>query len=174
METLWAAVITGAVAIAAGFLGARWGGKNEHRQWVRNEKLRVYSDFIENSGAGDVALIRNGEFFDPAAIERRLHATHQLFLIAPPRVHDLAMAGLNDAMKAANALKDGVPKEEFERLMTARKKQVTLSSYVMRNDLHPFGGLRKRLHGVFLRKIEKDFEFERAQAYRASREQNVH
>jgi hypothetical protein len=173
METLWAAVITGAVAIAAGFLGARWGGKNEHRSWVRNEKLRVYGDFIENSGVDDSALIRNGEFFERAAIERRLHATHQLFLIAPPQVHEVAMTALKDATKAANALKDGMPEEDFERLMTARKNRASLSAYVMRNDLHPFGGLRKRLHRIWLRRIERDLEIERSEEYRASRKQNA-
>lgn len=133
METLWAALITGAVAIAAGYLGAWWGGKNEHRQWQRNEKQKAYASFPEDTGIADYESVLNGVVITSVAIARQRAAIHRLQLLAPELICEMATEAVQSAKELSRAIRDSTPTDGLEQ---AYASSMTLLSYAMKLDLH--------------------------------------
>ncbi|WP_432245733.1 hypothetical protein ACRB8A_04980 [Arthrobacter sp. G.S.26] len=62
---LWTALISGTVAITAGYLGALWGGRNEQRQWRRNERQKAYAAFPEDTGIANYGSVLDGTLISP-------------------------------------------------------------------------------------------------------------
>lgn len=60
-------VIAGVIGIIAGWLGNYWGKRAEERQWLRNEKLKVYPEFVGMMDFGEL---------DFAALTLVLHKVH--------------------------------------------------------------------------------------------------
>lgn len=46
MDLLIVPLTTALFALLGSYLGAKWGRTTEHRQWLRNERVKVYSDFL--------------------------------------------------------------------------------------------------------------------------------
>ena len=47
LVSLFAVPVASAIfALFGSWLGTRWGRANEHKQWLRNERVKVYSEFL--------------------------------------------------------------------------------------------------------------------------------
>ncbi|WP_045730505.1 hypothetical protein [Pseudarthrobacter chlorophenolicus] len=130
---LWTALISGLVAIGAGYLGALWGSRNEHRQWLRNERLKAYASFPEETGIANYGSILDASMVTPEAIARQRAAMHRLQLFAPDHICERAVEALATAKTFSRAIRDGAFKDGMEMDYA---KQLAELSYVMRVDLH--------------------------------------
>lgn len=130
---IWTALISGTVAVGAGYLGALWGSRNEHRQWLRNERLKAYSTFPEETGIANYGSILDASMITPEAIARQRSAMHRLQLFAPDDICERAVEALATAKTFSRAIRDGAPTGGMDKTYA---KQLTELSYAMRIDLH--------------------------------------
>jgi hypothetical protein len=127
------AIISGVVAISAGYLGALWGGRNEHRQWLRNEKHKAYANFAEDTGIADFGAALDGSLVAAESIARQRAAMHRLQLFAPEHIYEAAIKAVESAKVFSRALRDGAPTDGLQDEYAARMLEL---SYAMRIDLH--------------------------------------
>lgn len=132
METLWGTLITGAVALVAGYLGALWGSRNEHSQWLRNEKQKAYSTFPEDTGIADYENVLNGILVTSGTVAKQRAAIHRLQLFAPERIVELASKAVESAKTLSRALRDNEP---TDGMADAYASNMLILSYAMRLDL---------------------------------------
>jgi hypothetical protein len=130
---IWTALISGSVAVTAGYLGALWGSRNEHRQWRRNERQKAYASFPEDTGIANYGSILDGSVISPEAIARQRAALHRLQLFAPEDICERAMQALESAKNFCRAIRDGVPTDGMDKQYAAKMTEL---SYAMRVDLH--------------------------------------
>lgn len=127
------ALISGVVAISAGYLGAVWGSKNEHRQWLRNEKHKAYANFAEDTGIADFGAVLDGSLIAPDSIARQRAALHRLQLFAPEAICEAAGEAVEAAKLLSRAIRDAAPTDGLDKKYALRMTEL---SYAMRVDLH--------------------------------------
>lgn len=130
---LWTALISGVVAISAGYLGALWGGRNEHRQWLRNQKHQAYASFAEDTGIANFGAALDGSLVAADSIARQRAAMHRLQLFAPEHIHTAAIKAVESAKLFSRAIRDGAP---TDGLQDEYAQRMLALSYAMRVDLH--------------------------------------
>lgn len=140
-------LITGAVAIFSGYLGARWGGKHEHRQWHRNEKQKAYAAFPEETGIADYESVLNGVVITSTSIAKQRAAVHRLQLMAPENINEMANKAIESAKVLSRAIRDGVPTDGMEHEYV---RSMTLVSYAMKLDLHSSDRVTRKAYKKFL------------------------
>lgn len=146
METMLASLITGLVAITAGFLGAMWGSRNEHRQWRRNEKLKAYAAFPEDTGIADYESVLDGVVITSTSIAKQRVAVHRIQLMAPDSIIEMANKAIESAKLLSRAIRDGAPTDGMEHEYA---RNLTLLSYAMKLDLHSSDRETKKTYKKF-------------------------
>jgi hypothetical protein len=135
-QGLWAAIVTGVVAIAAGYLGAMWGRNGEHRIWLRNEKMKLYSNVMTLLNAEDLNKLAKKEDSAMEVRRRRDEALLDLSLVADLRVSVLAQRAAQYADDIAEmGPREEADDEEWSRLMTRRSHALMAMIDAMRLEL---------------------------------------
>jgi hypothetical protein len=130
-DGLWAAIVTGVVAITAGYLGTIWGSRNEHRQWLRNEKMKVYNKITHLLNAEDDKNT-NGPDFSGEIEARRSVVLDEVLLLGSDEVYGLASKVGEFAKEASVA---GIDVDQWESLMEKRDYTFLAMIDAMRREL---------------------------------------
>ncbi|UKA61377.1 hypothetical protein [Arthrobacter sp. FW306-04-A] len=86
-------VATGVLALFGSWWGSRLGKTTEHTQWLRNEKIETYSQYVETIRRGDIYLnsVISGAKAMSDTLESNDHTGgSRLRLISPKSVRDAA------------------------------------------------------------------------------------
>lgn len=84
-------VATGGLALFGSWWGSRLGKSTEHEQWLRNEKVETYSQYLETIRLGDILLnsVGSGVKNVSDVLESRDHTGgSRLRLISPKSVRE--------------------------------------------------------------------------------------
>jgi hypothetical protein len=132
-------IVTGGFALAGSWFGSRLGRKNEHEQWLRNQRQAAYSEIL---GAFDALYLETGRpevgdtavqevLFDLVAKQGRLS------VVGPSKVRVLGDRLVDDAWGMVQAAR-GVGPDAGQRYLLRDKAKVTAQELieVLRNDLN--------------------------------------
>ncbi|WP_130449790.1 hypothetical protein [Zhihengliuella halotolerans] len=112
-------LLAGFLALLGSWKGAKWGKTTEHEQWLRNERLRVYTRFLEEDVPLDVARMTSwiGEGKAPPVGDRGLQLITKILLIGGASTSEQARKVLDHhrALEAYafEAVSKRIPMEEM-------------------------------------------------------------
>lgn len=134
-------IVAGTFALIGSWFGSRLGRRNEHQQWLRNQKLVVYSEVL---GAFDVLYLETGRPQVDADIHAELFSLvakqSRLSVVAPEIVQGLSDRLVDQAWEMVQAAR-GVGPDAGRRFPIRTKAKTTAEELVeaIRTDL----GVRK-------------------------------
>lgn len=130
-------ILAGVFAMVGSWFGSRLGRKNEHQQWLRNQKQAAYSEVL---GAFDVLYLETGRSQVDADIHANLFSLvakqSRLSVIAPSRVRTLSDRLVDQAWEMVQAAR-GVGPDAGRRYPVRTKAKTTAEELVeaIRADL---------------------------------------
>lgn len=141
-------VLLGAViAAVAGFIGLMLNKKTEHQQWLRNQKVEVYTALLRQAHASSNSLDNYKMRGEQTAksLEGITDTTNaRLLIIAPHSVRQeatLYLTTLNIAGQAQNIEDD----ELFRKWQASRSRSYSALESAIREDLGTYEKVRKTL-----------------------------
>lgn len=120
-------ILTGGFALAGGWLGARLGMTNEHKQWLRNQRQAAYSEML---GAFDSLYLETGRpQVDATVLKEGLFAlvTKQgkLALIGSDEVTAISGRLVNETWSMVDAAR-GISPDAGDRYILREKAKGTV------------------------------------------------
>lgn len=123
----WAFLVplaTGLLALLGSWLGTKWGKTTEHQQWLRNQKIEVYTNLLRQIHASTLSLeaYKQGtQVGEPPNLQDITDTTNaRLAIVAPYKIRHLALWQLDAMLKASAAVDDATYEKErqsFESLV---------------------------------------------------------
>ncbi|WP_459322439.1 hypothetical protein [Arthrobacter sp. Sr24] len=112
MDIPWFPITTAAVALIGVLAGSLLTRTNEHKQWLRNEKLSVYTAYLEEFGT--IQISNYFEMVDSAQDVKKMLAlidsVHRICLrvivVAPVEIMETVQESLNDVMMISSWASD--------------------------------------------------------------------
>ncbi|KRF06355.1 hypothetical protein ASH00_08940 [Arthrobacter sp. Soil782] len=138
----WALLVTGVFTLMGGGAGALLTKRNEHRQWVRNAKQEVYSEFLNDAGLLDLRVILDGSAATPEMIAQQRKALQRLFILAPDDICEEAQNLVETVKEIArlnrnrSASMSQIQKVERKRLIDEYSRGQATITFKMKVDLH--------------------------------------
>jgi hypothetical protein len=131
-------ILTGGFALAGSWFGSRLGRKNEHEQWLRNQRQAAYSEIL---GAFDALYLETGRpEVDDTAVQEVLFdlvvKQGRLSVVGPSDVRTLSDRLVDEAWGMVQAAR-GVGPDAGKRYVLRSKAKATAQELIeaLRNDL---------------------------------------
>lgn len=148
MENLVAGLAGAAFTALAGLIGLVWNRRTEHKQWLRNQKVEVYTALLRQAHASSNSLDHykaTGEQKTPDNLDGVADSTNaRLMIVAPYSVRHAAqlyMATLETAGQAQHIEDD----ELFQKWQVSRSRSYNSLETAIRKDLGTHERVRKTL-----------------------------
>lgn len=130
-------ILAGTFALIGSWFGSRLGRRNEHQQWLRNQKQSAYSEVL---GAFDLLYLETGR----PEVDVNIHAElfslvakqSRLSVVAPEKVRGLSHRLIDQAWDMVQAAR-GVGPDASRRFQLRTKAKTTAEELVeaIRTDL---------------------------------------
>lgn len=137
MDNLWAVLLGAVITAVAGLVGLLISKQTEHKQWLRNQRLDVYTSLIRQAHASSNSLdhYRTTKERLKASLDDITDTTNsKLFIVAPHSVTSAArhyLTVLNIAGREENILDD----EKFAQWSRRRAEEYQALESAIRKDL---------------------------------------
>lgn len=105
----WWLILPAVLALLGSWLGTRWGKTTEHSQWLRNQKIEVYTNLLRQIHASTASLdaYKQGTETDGPNLNDITDTTNaRLAIVAPSKIRHLAIWQLHALVRASAAVAD--------------------------------------------------------------------
>lgn len=152
MENLWGVLFGALLTAVFGLIGLLISKRNEHQQWLRNQKVEVYTSLLRQAHASSTSLDHykvTGQQSE-SSIEGIIDTTNaRLLIIAPYSVRQEATAYLSTLATAGQA--ENIADDDlFRQWQASRSRSYSALETAIRKDLGTHENLRKSLKMYFL------------------------
>lgn len=158
MGDLWIPLLSGVLALIGAWLGAFFNRTNEHRQWLRNERLKAYNDYLELIGLTQLRhfmLLTDGSSGEAMRLLEKFHdCSIKVAVVAPSEIAQEVINSLDD-MAGVYSWAGNLPEELAKKHLRSDMPPEEREAAVERIGKEAYAMLSDRLETFFLGSLDR-------------------